>query len=494
MSASSTSQPQPTDNLAPSPQTEKFPWLIMFVISIGTFLGPLNGVIVGVALPTISRAFRTDLQSVKWIVLVYLVVTTFLLPVAGLLGKRFGETKIFVSGYLFCIVGTVACALVPEPRLLLLVGARAIQAAGSAFIFALFSAMVAKMIPARYRGLGFGLTGATVAVSLVAAPITGGVMLQYLSWQWVFWVQLPIQVAGLVLSAIYLPFTHPVIQVRFPAVNIISWLAVVCGLVIFIEAFSKGLWVQFLPLTGGLTVLAIVVFVVSEYGKFKLFDFKLFRIHAFRLGALGMLLLNTALFMFMLFTPFLLEDYMGMSQQQMGMYVALAPLATLLVAPGAGKLSDRIGFRILIVASFCCSVVGYGALAGFGAFGSIPAIVVGLLLLGVAGGLFNAPVLSAMMGSVGDMQRSQASSLASLMRNTGFLAGTSLGSLAFLLIILRVGGREMMIASRTAELATAVPHTQFSMAYSVTMWVCAALQFVALVICFRFPTRLAAAH
>jgi len=276
--------------------------------------------------------------------------------------------------------------------------------------------------------------------------------------------------------------------------NILSWLALVCGLVIFVEAFSKGLWVKYMPLTGALTAAAIVIFVRSEYGKYKLFDFNLFRIAAFRLGALAMLLLNTALFMLMLFTPFLLEDYMGMSQQQMGMYVALAPLATLLVAPGAGKLSDRIGFRILMVASFCCAIVGYSALAAFGAFGSIPAIVAGLLLLGVSGGLFNAPALSAMMGSVGDLQRSQASSLASLMRNTGFLAGTSLGSLAFLLIILRVGGREMMIASRTAELAAAVPHHQFSMAYSATMWVCAALQAMALAVVARYPRRLAAAQ
>lgn len=470
-----------------------FPWLALTVISIGTFLGPLNGVIVGVALPTISRAFSVDLQSVKWLVLVYLVITTFLLPVVGLLGKRFGETRLFIAGYAICIVGTTACAMAPESDFGLLVAARGLQAVGSACIYALFGALVVRTVPARYRGLGFGLTGASVAISLVVAPILGGVLLNYLSWPWVFWIQLPVQCAGLIMSALVLPRRHAPVPVRFPVLNILSWLGVVCGLVLFVEAFSKGLWREFMPLTGALALAAIVVFGLTERARHKLFDFSLFAIRAFGLGSLGLLLLNTGLFMFMLFTPFLLEDYMGLNQRQMGMFLAIAPLVTLVAAPAAGRLSDRIGYRLLIMLAFICAIGGYGSLAAYGARGSIPMIIAGLVLLGLAGGLFNAPAMSAMMGSVSELQRAQASSLGSLMRNLGFLAGTSLGSLAFSLLILNIGGREMMIAARTAELADAVPGPEFSAAYAATMWVCAGLQLLALVISLRFPRRITAA-
>jgi EmrB/QacA subfamily drug resistance transporter len=470
-----------------------FPWLALAVISIGTFLGPLNGVIVGVALPTISREFSIDLQSVKWLVLIYLVVTTFLLPVVGLLGKRFGETRIFIAGYAICIVGTTACAMAPESNFWLLVAARAAQAVGSACIYALFGALVVRTVPSRYRGLGFGLTGASVAISLVVAPILGGILLHYLSWPWVFWIQLPVQLAGLILSAMVLPRRHAPALVKFPMLNILSWLGVVCGLVLFVEAFSKGLWREFMPLTGAVTLAAIVAFGLTERARHKLFDFSLFSIRAFGLGSLGLLLLNTGLFIFMLFTPFLLEDYMGLNQRQMGMYLAIAPLVTLIAAPAAGRLSDRIGYRLLVVLAFGCAVGGYSALALLGAQGSVPMIIGGLVLLGLAGGMFNAPAMSAMMGSVSELQRTQASSLGSLMRNLGFLAGTSLGSLAFSLLILNIGGREMMIAARTAELAEAVPGPEFAAAYAATMWVCAGLQLVALVVSLRFPRRIAAA-
>ncbi|MCH7942435.1 MAG: MFS transporter, partial [Proteobacteria bacterium] len=153
------------------------PRKIFSIILIGAFIGPMGGIIVSVALPTIARAYSADIQSVKWVVMIYLVATSCLLPIFGRIGRWAGEERLFTLGFAISALGTVACAFAPEDKLWLLVSFRVIHAVGSSMVFALLASLLAKHVPAKTRGLAFGLVGATVGVSLVAGIFACGAFL-----------------------------------------------------------------------------------------------------------------------------------------------------------------------------------------------------------------------------------------------------------------------------------------------------------------------------
>lgn len=450
----------------------RIPWGIFSIVLIGTFLGPLGGIIVAVALPTISADFGVDLSTAKWVLLVYQVMTTFLLPVMGRLGQRFGEGRLFALGFAIDALGTLGSALVPSSMFGLLIGTRVLQAIGSAFLFALFSAVVARFIPQEKRGLAFGITGAVVAISLVLAPPLGGILCEQFGWRAVFLVQLPLHVFGLIRGWQLLP-RDPVGRAEaLPAVSLALWLVLVSGLVFIAEALEKGWGLRFVGIASVVTACAVALFAFSERQGRALFSYGLFRVRAFWLGALGMLGLNLTFSVMILLLPFYLEDYLGYSSRHAGMLLCLSPLLTLFSAPLAGGLSDRVGPRWLALGGFASGAAGFGLMGLYGVQGSIPLLAVGLGLLGVAGGLFNGPIISAMMGSAGPDERSHASSLNSLARNLGFVLGTMLSSL---LLVLLVRPATQGTAAVASAAAVAVPLDVFRDAAGAIFLGCAAL-------------------
>jgi MFS family permease len=357
----------------------------------------------------------------------------------------------------------------------LLVGVRAFQAIGAALLFALFSALVTRIVPAEKRGLGFGLAGAVVGLSILIAPPLGGILCAEMSWRWVFFIQLPIHLVGAVLGWKLLPHDTVGVREREPWAGIALWLALVASLQLLAEALSRGWEAQYIPwLTGG-ALLALAGFAFNERGRLPLFHYEVFRFRAFWLGALGTLSINLTFQVMILLLPFYFESYLKYDPRHMGMFLGLAPLATLLSAPLAGALSDRFGPRLPALAGFACGAAGFGLMAWRGVEqglnGQTGQLALGLALLGVAGGFFNSPVIATMMGSVGPELRPYASSVGSLARNLGFVAGTTLGSLGlaeFMALKGWRGGAELQEAA-----SYSAPVGAFSFALAAVFGLCA---------------------
>ncbi|MBN2081780.1 MFS transporter [bacterium] len=465
------------------------PWLLFAVLLMGSFLGPLSGSIINVALPAIASDYSIDLQTVKWVTLIYLLGSAALLPVVGKLGRWVGEGRQYTTGMLVFTVAAAACALAPHSGVSWLVVWRGIQSIGAALMFGMAPALVTRYVPGHRRSLAFGLIGSVVAVALITGPALGVVICDLLNWRWIFGVLLLAGAITAVAAFSLLPKDERDGRPVIPTASILGWFILILGLVLISEAFSKGLWFVFLPLTGSLTAAGIALFAYAETRRHRLFDYALFAYPAFWRGVVSSILLYVTISVMILFMPFYLEDYLQLSTGLRGLFFSLGPIATVFAGPLAGHLADRIGFRIPIISGLVATLLGLATMAWATAHGVLWVFGLGAAITGAGNGMFSGPNFSAMMGSVSPIQRSIASSMSSLTRNIGFLLGTSVGALGFSLLLAVVGGRAMMLAARTEQLALAVPLETFVAAFSNALIVCVGLIVLALGVCLGFPNR-----
>lgn len=465
----------------------RHPWWILAVVMLGSFLGPLSGSIINVALPSISSAFHVDLQTVKWVVLNYLLVTTALLPLVGYFGRWIGEGRQYKLGFLIFMLAAIACALAPTLGIHWLILFRGIQAVGAALMFGMGPALITLYFPAERRSLAFGMLGSIVALALITGPPLGVVLCDLLDWHWVFWVQVPVAAAGVIVGSILLPPDSRHVRPLIPVGSIFGWFVFVAALTFLSEAFSKGLWIDFWPLIAAVTVGALLYLIYMESRPLTLFNYAVLRYPAFWRGVIGAVLLYLTISILILLMPFYLEDYLKLPTWEKGLIFAASPLATAFFGPAAGHLADRIGFRLPVILGLLVFILSLPVMIWSLAASSLWAFCLAFAMMGMGSGLFSGPNFAAMMGSVNSAQRSVASSMSTLTRNLGFLLGLSLGSLMFGLLLSWLSGPEMMHAARTEELASVVPLPVFKAAFERLLLISAALMLVALAFSFRYP-------
>ncbi|MCB1216073.1 MFS transporter [bacterium] len=475
-----------------NPTGPAFPWKIFSVVLIGTFLGPIGGLMVGVALPTLSREYQTDVNSTIWVLLSYLVMTTFMLPIVGRLGTQYGLKRIYVSGFLIDLLGTVLCAMAPTSSIAYLVAYRVIQALGSVMVFALFSAIITRYVPEERRGMAFGMTGGMVAISMLIGFPLAGALCAHAGWPWIFWVQVPIQLVGLIVGSMYLPDDRLGERQAFSPLSVLSWLGLTTGFAVIAECFKGNLSSQLLGWLGPAWLFCLAGFYFAERGVTPLFEYSIFRRRPFWVCALGLMLNNFVIQVWLIFTTYYLEDYLGMDQLQSGRLLGLSLLATFFSAPLAGRLVDRIGQRRPLLAGLVINLLSMLTMAMGLRQGSMPVLSIGIVLLGLGGGLFNAPAMSTMMSTVPDEQQAKASSVNSLTRNIGFLLGASGGALLFSAFLVNSGpqGHAYLQAFQSALLnPDTVPLEAFRFSFSGLLFVCAGLLLLATLLAWKLPER-----
>jgi MFS family permease len=203
--------------------------------------------------------------------------------------------------------------------------------------------------------------------------------------------------------------------------------------------------------------------------------------------------MNTIVFILTLFIPFYLEIYLGIPLLKIGMLLGAAPLCSFFFGPAAGHIADRTGYRLPIITGLVTLAAGFVLLVAAIMDKSLWQIVVGMALVGAGSGIYGGPNFAAMMSCVSTVQRPLASSFISLTRNIGFLAGTSLGSIALGLFLDVRGGRQVMLAARSEVLSpSVVSEANFIFAFSRVLMVCTGLAVLGLIASLGFPNRSAA--
>ncbi len=177
----------------------------MGTVCIGAFIGQLDASIMSLVLPTLEEAFHQPLSHVQWVALIYLLVLTGLLIPLGHLADSFGRKALYTLGFLLFIVGSALCGLSPD--LPFLIAARALQGVGAAMLQANSVAIITAAVPAGMLGRAIGVQGVAQALGLAMGPAVGGLLIGWLSWRWVFFINVPIGLLGSALAWLVLPRT-----------------------------------------------------------------------------------------------------------------------------------------------------------------------------------------------------------------------------------------------------------------------------------------------
>ena len=415
-------------------------WHVMSAIAMGIFLATIDGSIVNVALPTLTVELNTDFSSVQWVVLSYLLTVTILQAIVGRLADMHGRKHLYNGGFVVFTVGSALCGLSPTVEWLIL--ARVLQGIGGAMTLALGMAIITDAFPAGERGRALGITGSIVSIGIVTGPTLGGVIIEHLSWHWIFFVNVPIGIIGTWLAWRHIPHTKPhgdqVFDLAGAATLCIFLLALLLGLTTGqLQGFTS-------PQALGLFIVAVfflVTFIILESRHeqpiipLSLFDNRIFRVNI----ATG-LMIFIAMGTYALI-PFYLENALKYSVQQVGFLVAVVPLALGITAPISGSLSDRVGSRPISVIGLVVSTFAFLWMSTLTAETSAIGFMLRFLPLGIGVGMFQSPNNSAIMGNVPRERLGVASSLLAVTRSLGQTVGFAvLGSVWAGLVFRASGG------------------------------------------------------
>src|SRR5438270_8832143 len=186
---------------AGSQRTNK--WAVLAIVAIGVFMATLDSSIVNISLPTIARYFGVPLSGpVEWVIIAYLVVTASVLLTAGRLADMIGHKAIWVTGLIIFITGSAICGAAPS--LAILIAARGLQGLGGALLMAISPAMLTAAFPAHERGRALGINAVFVALGVSTGPTLGGIITTHLSWRWIFYVNVPIGIIGVIATLLIL--------------------------------------------------------------------------------------------------------------------------------------------------------------------------------------------------------------------------------------------------------------------------------------------------
>jgi EmrB/QacA subfamily drug resistance transporter len=400
-------------------------WLVMVATGLGIFLGTIDGSIVNVALPTISKDLGTTFATVQWVVIAYLLTLATLTLGIGRLGDMLGKKPIYTTGFAIFTGGSVLCGL--APGIAALIAARVVQAIGAAMIFSLGMAIITQAFPPSERGKALGISGALVSVGIVIGPSVGGFIVDQWSWRWIFMVNLPIGVIGTAAAHRFVPDIPPPGGQRFDfkgaGVFFVALLATMLGLSLAqSRTFLSPAVVGLLAIGAAGTLLFVAV---ERRVEQPMLDLSLFSNRLLTINLLTGWMTFFAISGLFILVPFYLENVLGASPRQVGLLIAPAPLLLGLAAPLSGSISDRIGPRRVLVFGLAILVVAYSMMLLLYEDSPLWLIVLVMAPAGLGMGIFQSPNNSAVMGSAPAERLGVTSAMLGITRNTGQLTGIS---------------------------------------------------------------------
>ncbi|MCL4516236.1 MAG: MFS transporter [Firmicutes bacterium] len=409
-----------------APDTDRYKWLALATVGIGTFMAPLDGSVVNIALPHIASSLRATLPTVEWVVMMYLLVISTLLLTYGRLGDMIGHKPVYLAGFVIFTAGSLLCGF--SPAIGYLIAFRAVQAIGAGMMMAIGPAIVTSAFPAHERGKALGMNAMVVATALALGPTIGGLLVSTFGWRSIFFINLPIGVFGTIWAWRVLRMNPTVPGQSFDVPGAITIFVALTALLL---ALSKGqdLGWSSLPIVSLLAAAVVfgALFLLNERRVAQpMMDLSLFENRLFSAANLSALLNFMAQSAVTFLMPFYLENVRHLEAAHAGLVLSPMPLVVLVAAPFSGSLSDKIGSRLLSSTGMAVIALDLGLLSRLGV--ATPLLLIGALLAiaGLGAGLFQSPNNSAIMGSVPKHRLGIASGMLASMRNIGMVVGVAL--------------------------------------------------------------------
>jgi EmrB/QacA subfamily drug resistance transporter len=395
------------------------------VTSLALVMVTLDNLVVTTALPVIRKDLGAGIEGLEWTVNAYTLTFAVLLLTGAALGDRFGRRRMFSIGLAIFTLASAAAALAPS--LEVLVAARALQGLGGAIITPLTLTILSAAVPAEKRGVALGAWGGIGGLAVALGPLVGGAVVSGLSWQWIFWINVPVGLVMIPLALRRLNETHgPSGRLDLPGLGLasIGLLGIVWGLV---RGNGQG-WTSpeiVASLTAGTAL--VVAFVLWELRtETPMLPMRFFRNRTFALTNVASLLMFFGMFGSIFLLAQFFQTVQGYSPFGSGLRILPWTAMPIFVAPIAGALSDRIGGRPLMALGRARQAVGLGWMAAIGSpttpYGDF---VAPFVISGMGMALFFAPVANVVLSSVRPEEEGQASGANNAIRELGGVFGVA---------------------------------------------------------------------
>jgi EmrB/QacA subfamily drug resistance transporter len=408
-------------------------WWTLMAVSVATFMLLLDITVVNTALPSIEKDLGASFTDLQWVIDAYALSLAALVLSAGSLADRLGRRRVFAAGLVIFSLASGLAALSPDPTFLNV--SRAIQGIGGAVMFAVSLALIAQEFPAgRERGTAMGAYGATIGVAVAIGPLVGGVLTDALGWQSVFYLNVPIGIAALVVTYAKLRET------RDPNATRVDWPGV--------ATFSAALFALVLALVRGNiegwgSTLIVSLFVASAalLGAFLVIERRveepmlplgLFKRPAFTGVQIAAFAVSGSMFALFLYLTLYLQNYLGLSPLQAGVRYLPITLMSFFVAPVAGALLSRVPARVMLSIGLAGAGLGLLLMSGIHAGDSWTGLLAGFLVAGAGVGLLNPVIADVALSVVPKEQSGMASGINDTFRQVGIAVGIAAWGALFL--------------------------------------------------------------
>jgi len=354
-------------------------------------LATINSGTLIIALPDLERSLGTTLLQLVWVILAYMIASTVLVLTAGRLSDLFGRKRAYVGGFVVFALASIGAGFAADGTELILW--RIVQGIGGAFLFANAAALVTDAFPKRELGLAMGTNTMVAAVGLVLGPVLGGALVA-LSWQWVFWFNVPLGLAGALWGALVLrELSHRDPVKGLDLAGTVIFVTGLTGLVLGISRGGISGWSDPLVI-GGLVVAAALLpaFVMVEHrGKAPMLDLTIFRNRMFSAATAAAFINGLSRFALLFVFVFYFQGAQGDDPITAGLKLTPMALGMLVASPLAGIWADRHGSRALAAGGMVVSAVALALMTTLEPHSPYWQSSLWLALVGIGSGMFNSP-------------------------------------------------------------------------------------------------------
>jgi EmrB/QacA subfamily drug resistance transporter len=447
-------------------------WWTLLAVSFGLFMIMLDNTVVNVALKSIEKSLGVGQSELEWVVVGYaLTFATFMLT-GGKLADRYGRRLLFVIGLVIFTGASLACGLSQSAEFL--IGARVVQGVGGAIMNPATLSIITATFPPRQRGMAIGIWVGVSGMALAIGPLVGGLLTQYVHWSWIFFINVPIGVIGIAVALWAIDESRDTShEQRLDVPGLFSSAVGLFALTYaLIEANTYGWTSLRILLLFAVAAVALVVFILLELRqRLPMLDLTLFRSSTYSGANVAMLLVTLAMFGIFFFNSLFIQNILGYTPTQTGALFLPMTVLIILVAPQAGRLSDRLGSRWLIGSGLSLVTLSLVLFAQLDQHSDFWNVLPGLLAGGVGMALTMTPTTAAAMGSVPVDKAGVGSAVLNAFRQVG-------GSLG-IAIMGAVVAAQVHVAPNPAD---PVYVRQFVHGYHLALYVAAAIAFTGAVV------------
>ena len=405
------------------------PWVVAVAVMFATFIEILDTTVVNVSLPHIAGSLSASIDESTWVLTSYLVANAIVLPLTGWLANHFGRKRILMLSVSGFTAASFLCGL--APNLGLLVAFRVVQGLTGGALQPLSQAVLLEAFPPRDRGKAMGFWGLGIVVAPILGPVVGGWLTDSYSWRWVFYINLPVGIASIVMTKLFI-FDPPYVSRKTETIDYwgIGLLAVGIGaLQILLDLGQQKDWSGEIRILALVAAVGLVVFVWHELRtEHPVVDLRVFKVRTYSAGVFLMTVLGFVLFGSLVLLPIMLQTLLGYPSLQAGIAMAPRGMGSFLAMPLVGMLVARVDPRKLLALGLVGGAFTLYWLGQLDLSAGYWDIFWPQLIQGMSLGLIFVPLTTITMDPIPKEVMGNATSLFNLMRNIGGSVGIAVAT------------------------------------------------------------------